>query len=318
MAGSALKYPLIVFFLIAILGAIIFGIIAAATSFKIIPIAHVGIVYDTWNQRLEFADGSLDSGQVFSEGRHSIGMTKKFITFPTTYQQVDFQAEQGQSITVLSRDGLSLKLDVSFQFTLIIDGNSLLALYMRWENDFANAYKKIARNVIRDVAADYDAFQFFFNRSLIVADMNSEMDDTLRILGAQVNQVQLLDISLPTSFNSAIQQTEVTRTKINEAIVDRERIIIQAGTELLAAQEQAKVLLVQANTRASTTILQAEQEALVVASQIKAEELALLSYKDSLGLDTDELLSYLYLQAIQETKAKITMAAPAPVGVANV
>jgi len=156
---------------------------------------------------------------------------------------------------------------------------------------------------------------FFFNRSLIVAETVLAMSTYFQYIGATVNQVQLLDIVLPTSFNAAIQETEITRTKISQASVDRNTVIIQAGTDLLAATKQAEVLIVQANTRAGSVLLQKNQEALVQRQLIEQEQLALVSIKDNLGFTTDELLSYLYLQALQTTKARITFATSPPSGI---
>jgi len=156
---------------------------------------------------------------------------------------------------------------------------------------------------------------FFFNRSLIVADTVTAMSEYFSYIGATVNQVQLLDIVLPTTFNAAIQETEITRTKISQASVDRNTVIIQAGTDLLAATKQAEVLIVQANTRAGSVLLQKNQEALVQKQLIEQEQLALLSIKENLNFTTDELLSYLFLQALQTTSAKITYATKPPPGI---
>jgi len=263
-----------------------------------------------------FYDGTEDSGILYEGGRHSIGWLKHFKEFPLTFQTLEFSQVNANPIEVRSRDGLVLTLDVSFQYTLSSDGLDILALYMRWENDYASAYEKIARNIIRDVSADFDAFQFFFNRSLIVADTVTAMSSYFVNIGAIINQVQLLNIYLPSTFNAAIQETEITRTKISQASVDRETVIIQAGTDLLAAQKQAEVLIVQANTRAASVTLQKTQEAAVQKQIIEQEMLSLLSIKENLDFSTEELLSYLFIQALQETEAKVTFATAPPPGIA--
>jgi len=288
------------------------GIILLAVSFGVVEPTYQAFVFNTNDMRYEFKDGSTDSGELYTEGRYFLGLGKQFIIFPRTFQTIDYKASEQSSVPIRSRDGLVITVDYSFQYSLTTNGKDLLALYMRWKSDYENSFGKISRNLVRDVAANYDAFDFFFNRSLIIADITASMSDYFIDIGASINNFQLLDLELPTDFFNAIQLTEVTRTKISEATVQQQNTLIQAETDLLAAQKQAEVIVTQAQARADSVLIQKQQEALLRKSQIEQELIALQSLKTQLNFTTDELLNYLLIDALAQTPAKVTFSVSKP------
>jgi len=304
--------PAIIVIIVLVVIGIIVGIFLIAFSFGVVDPTFQAIVYNHNTQQLEFKDGSLESGDLYLEGRYFLGIGKVFVTFPRTFQTIDFKADQGDAISIRSRDGLVISMDIAFQYTLTSNGKELLALYMRWQEKYAEAFGKIARNIIRDVAAKYDAFEFFFNRSIIVGDITATMTSYFLKIGATINNFQMLDLALPTQFFEAIQQTEVTRTKISEATVLQQKTLIEAQTNLLAAKKQAEVIVTQARARADAILIQKQQDALSRKAAIEQELIALQSLKSQLNLTTEELLNYLLIDALKDTNAKITFAVDKP------
>jgi len=293
--------------------AVITGIILIAVSFAVVEPTYQAFVFNTGQMKYEFKDGSSESGELYSEGRYYLGLGKQFVTFPKTFQTIDFkESTEGNNIAIRSRDGLVITIEIAFQYSLTTNGKDLLALWMRWKGDYEIAFGKIARNVIRDVASKYDAFEFFFNRSIIITDITAQMADTFLELGANINNFQLLDLTLPVDFNNAIQQTEVTRTKISEATVQQQKVLITAQTDLLSAGKQAEIIRTQAKARADSAYIQKQQDANARKSQIEQEQIALISIRDQLGLTTSELLNYLLIETLKETQAKITFAIENP------
>jgi len=304
--------PVLILIIVLVVIGVIVGIFLIAFSFGVVDPTYQGLVYNANTQTLEFKDGNLDSGELYTEGRYFLGIGKSFVTFPRTFQTIDFKQDQGDAISIRSRDGLVISMDIAFQYTLTTNGKELLALYMRWQEKYAEAFGKIARNIIRDVAAKYDAFEFFFNRSIIIGDITTTMTKYFLEIGATINNFQMLDLALPTLFFEAIQQTEVTRTKISEATVLQQKTLIEAETNLLAAEKQAEVIVTQAKARADAILIQKQQDALSRKTAIEQELIALQSLKAQLNLTTEELLNYLLIDALKESAAKITFAVDKP------
>jgi len=173
-------------------------------------------------------------------------------------------------------------------------------------------FSLIAKNLVRDVSAQYTAFQFFFNRSEIVADALSYMSAYFSKIGATINNFQLLNIVLPSDFNDAIQQTEVTRTKILQATVEQTNALVEAQTSYLSSVKQAQVIVTQSNATANTIFIQSQQDALARKATIEQELIALQTLKLNLNFTTDELMNYLLIDALTQTSAKITFAIDNP------
>jgi len=304
--------PVVILIIVLLVIGIIVGIFLIAFSFGVVDPTYQAFVYNTNTQQLEFKDGSLDSGELYAANRYFLGVGKTFIVFPTTYQTINFNAAQGDQINVRSADGLVILMDVAFQYTLTAVGKDLMALYVRWQEGYNDAIGKIARNIIRDVAANYQAFEFFFNRSIIVGDMTSALYEYILNVGATVNNFQMLNIILPPLFNDAIQQTEVVSVQISEATVLQQKTLIEAETNLLAAQKQATVILTQAQARADASLIQQQQNALAIKATIEQEIIALQSLMQQLNFTIGQLFDYLLIDALSNTNAKLTMSVEKP------
>jgi len=303
---------LVVKVIVLVVIGIVVGILLIVFSFGVVEPTYQALVMNSNLMQIEFKDGTTDSGELYTEGRYFLGIGKSFITFPRTFLTIDYKASQGDAISIRSKDGLVIQIDVAFQYTLTTNGRDLLALYLRWQLEYDPVFGKIARNVIRDVAARYDAFEFFFNRSLIVGDITASLGVYFERVGCSLSNFQLLEISLPDAFSRAIQQTEVTRTKISEATVQQTKTLIEAETNLLAAKKQAEVIVTQAKARADAVLIQKKQDALSRKTTIEQELIAIKSLKSQLNFTTEELLNYLMIEGLKDSKVKITYAVDKP------
>jgi regulator of protease activity HflC (stomatin/prohibitin superfamily) len=283
-----------------------------AVSFGAVEPTYQGFVINGNTMQFEFKDGTSDSGELYTEGRYFLGLGKSFITFPRIFQTLDFKKSEGESISIRSKDGLTIDIDVAFQYTLTTNGKELLALYMRWKKDYESAFGKLAKNVVRDVAAKYYAYEFFLNRSTITGDITATMAKDFTVIGASINNFQFLELNLPEDFNREIQVTEVTRTKISEETVKQTKTLIEAQTNLLAAQKQAEVIVTQSKARANALLIQKQQQALTRKSEIEQELIALQYLKTQLNLNTEQLLDYLLIDYLKDSKGKMTFSVEKP------
>jgi regulator of protease activity HflC (stomatin/prohibitin superfamily) len=107
---------------------------------------------------------------------------------------------------------VAVSIDVSFQYSIIAD--ELPQMYTEQGALYSQNIVRIARFVLRDVASNYTATQFFTKRVEIGQVMLSLLQSELRPLHFQAVFFQLRDILLPTVFESAIETAEVARQTI--------------------------------------------------------------------------------------------------------
>ena len=79
-----------------------------------------------------------------------------------------------------TKDALQVSIELSFQYQLSIDKDDLLQLYKNWGEKYEKAFLLAARNTLRDVMAEFNALQVFYERSTIEASMRAGLKDQLQ------------------------------------------------------------------------------------------------------------------------------------------
>merc|ERR1740133_907733 len=203
------------------------------------------------------------------------------------------------SLLARTEDGLQVTLDISFQYRLTADLDQIIKLYSDFQDNYRPAYVRIARNVLRDVASEFQAFRYFYNRTVVGAKMREVLNSALANHSAIVQAFQLLNVELPTRFSSAIEGTEVARQAIENARYQQDVARTEANTRVEEAKRQALIIALEANATAQSTTLQAAADANITLRQMQAETTAYRTIQDELAFDEDQLLSYVWLKAIQ-------------------
>lgn len=74
----------------------------------------------------------INTEELFTAGRHFLGVGHSFIVYPQTLQTVKFAAAggDGPAITARTKDGLVVNLDVSFNFKYASTTPTLLSLLL--------------------------------------------------------------------------------------------------------------------------------------------------------------------------------------------
>ena len=273
---------------------LIAGAIMIGCSFGVLGPTDMGLDYDSINIRINEVD-------LFENGRYFIGLGHEFIIFPKRLKTIRMsdqassgggEGEEGEErvtsqLLARTMDGLPVTLDLSFQYRLMPSAESLVKLYKDFQTDYESAYIRIARNVLRDVAADYQAFNYFYNRSVISSAMRGSLDVALMQHSATVQSFQLLNILLPPRFSSAIEETEIARQEIENAGYQQAVSITEANTRVREAERQAKIILLAANATAANITLQAR--AIISAAELRALAIPIARAQDALPLTARSL-----------------------------
>lgn len=246
---------------VAGLVAVFFALATFAQAFTIIPAGHVGVV-DFFGV---VSDNTLKSGV------NLVNPLARVVKFSVQTK------EHKEAMQVLSREGLTIGLEIS-------------ALYRLDADSAANVYKKISggdyeeivlipqfRSVCRSVTASFQASALYSSeRERLGTKIQEELAHTIGPRGVIVESTPLRNVALPTQLTEAIEQKqradqesqrmEFVLTKEKQE-ADRKRIeaqgiadfqkIVAAGiseqllrwkgieaTEKLAASSNAKVVIV--------------------------------------------------------------------------
>lgn len=95
-----------------------------------------------------------------------------------------FPGEKYRHLEARTYDGLEVLLDLNFQYRLVEDLSSVSRIYYDWGLRYDYAYVLVARNMLRDTAANWTAFEFFYNRTEIEAAMHMRWDQRRDIFRA--------------------------------------------------------------------------------------------------------------------------------------
>ncbi|MHA2362816.1 MAG: prohibitin family protein [Candidatus Hodarchaeales archaeon] len=276
-----------------IIAVIIIGIGFVFFSFQPLEYTKYGIAYNSINNQ-------IDKSKVYESGLYFLP-AHRFIKFPKTLQIIEFSADPGADSGVMksrTSDGLAVTLEISFQYQLIKE--EIIDLYTEFGTDYKETFIRIGRDVVRDIAGEYTAIEFFSNRTFIGDQMHQQLDNDIREVHAIIPFFQLRNVDLPDAFENSIEQAEVARQDIQRATFEQQAAYIRAQTLILEAQAQANITLIDASAGAEAFLIQIDAQAKALNITLTQEALSYYALSQQLGFNSTELLAYLWIQAILE------------------
>lgn len=204
----------------------------------LVIMAH-GVVEPTeWAIKRDKISQNIDTKNVWTGGRHYIGLFSAFVTYPAIQVPIEFSDSRTATRTKLNtrtQEGLDLSLHFSLQYQLIKE--ELPQLYRLLETDYDRVYERLARNSVLEVASSYTASAYWLDRVKIGDDMRKNLDTNFKKVHAKVMGFQLLKINLPDRYENEIVKTQVmkqeklTYEKLRDVSLSRQEVrnIIAAG-----------------------------------------------------------------------------------------
>src|ERR1700744_1977506 len=183
-------------------GAVVIVLGILLSSFKIIEPGQVGV--QTLLGKVQ--DNVLESGP------HLINPAVNVTTFNIQTQNYTMsskssegQVEGDDAISVLSSDGLEVKIDLSVLYTV----NPAKAPYILQHigDDYQNKIvRPVTRTAIRDNAVNYQAVDLYSTkREEFQGKINKTISDNFARNGLEVQQILVRNISLPASVRASIE-----------------------------------------------------------------------------------------------------------------
>jgi len=237
--------------------------------------------------------------QVFHGGTHMIGFWNTFIVFPATIQTIEFSERPWMHTSVAlhtrTKEGLGLHLSIAFQYRLNPD--EIPKLYALTNLNYEGLFTRIARDQLLEAASEYEGPQYWQERRKIGDHMRRLVDDQLKESYASLWGLQLLVIDLPDQYEMSITMTQVqqqmAKTRANEQVAAG----IRADTEVMSADYNRQIQIIQAGADANYTLSTKLAEAEAAKRKITAEAEALAFTRKELKLSAIGAVEYQQLAA---------------------
>jgi len=260
------------------------------------------------------------SPDVYTEpGLHMLGPGHRFITYPRLRQtmnvvcrastcdqyssaqtQDDRTAPSADRLQTRTSDGLSVSLAVSLQFRY--DPSRLVDLYLRFEGEEMTVLENTATALLSQVATNYSAYTFFNDLPSIATAMQIELTRKFdQQLSTIVESIQVTDVVLPDAFQNAIMASIEAQQNITQMQRYKENMLITFAQQVLVANQTRYQTIERAQGTANQRREAADAAVAITTQTVSAEMYSYGNLSQTVGLDTDGGLSYIWWDTQRET-----------------
>jgi regulator of protease activity HflC (stomatin/prohibitin superfamily) len=237
------------------------------------------------------------------QGKYTTGVGVRFLSFKRNLKNLKVG-----KITCLSNDKIEMTLNVKLQMLLMKDSLKKVILKRFGGPDrHTDFIRMMSRSSIISTCLNYTAVEYYSDRSGVDAAMlyNLQREINDEDFGATIEFFQLETISLPEELVSVITEKQNIEQDLVTAVNDRENHIISATTELLEAEQVAKVTLIEANNTAKILRNKAERSESIILNEWSNRAIAYSSVVSGLGLNDSEFLEYLNSELLRQASRVI-------------
>lgn len=239
---------------------------------------------------------TLSTDVVLQPGFQHVGYTIQLVKYPKTIQTITYDKIDGRT-----KDGLPIDMTgLTFQYKLI--PGELYELYTQYEKsygDYRRMYKLMGIHLITEMATNYTAYQFFNDKQKIATDMLYNMNRYYtKYLHGSVQSLQINDDHLPAAFQEMILSSATIKQNIAKTQKTLDARVVQMETSVKVAEAQANVTIQNARGKSSAIEQNGAADAAVITSFVQSELESYSEIKNSLGLKGNELLKYIWYDAV--------------------
>lgn len=250
---------------------------------------------------LDYSANSLtiDYDKLYTGGVHFLGVGHSFIIFPKNVQEIDMQSSV-ESIVARTLDGLEVKIQSRVLFRLVGEKDALASLYLKFKDDYITPYRVICRGVVRDVAANFTAFDFWTKRETIQGSIEAELAHRLQDVHAEVTSFLLANFELPARFQESIYETDARREEFETVEFNMQREVKNIASRQAQAEEEVRIIELEARTTAQALQNTFAARAFDIAQITNAEVASYTALKEKLGLTSQQLVDLVWLNTLKE------------------
>eukprot|EP00301_Raphidiophrys_heterophryoidea_P021341 c5801_g1_i1.p1 GENE.c5801_g1_i1~~c5801_g1_i1.p1 ORF type:complete len:355 (+),score=105.76 c5801_g1_i1:48-1067(+) len=293
-----------------VLGVIAFiGIILIISSVDTVEPLEFGLNYSTWSK-------SIVDNRVYAPGRYFLGLGHTFVHFPNTIQTISFgtlpgsmygpiRAKTGRGDTDIgesggtSNGGLNITLSIALQYKF--SPNNLHAMFRNYKLNYQTPFRLEFEEAIRQVASTFTQFDYWKGLDHVVSEMHSRINKSATSMNVQFLDVQLLEILLDARFENALVRTQVEQERKKLAEFELQVESIRQETEVLRAQANATIRVINATAMADQTRVVKEAEAKALAAYVNVQGETFGGVMSTLAFSPDDIVRYSWYKVL-ETK----------------
>lgn len=231
--------------------------------------------------------------------------------YPTTLETIAFSSTtataDGPSLPARTADGLAISLQIGFNYQIRNSYEDILSLYLNYgsADNVDVLYQRIAKNVVRTVAANYPAASFFVSQETIRDAMSRQLATELDSRRATLSGFNFLGaIGVPAALSSAITRQQSAQQDKTKAEQDLQTTRINAAARVDANRTAATLIVTGAINNASQTVQRVDAQIASLAARYSAERTSYQALKAALNMTVPELLAYVWLDAQAEANVK--------------
>lgn len=284
--------------------------ILIGVSLKKLSSTEYGVQYDRHKKLL---DDAAKTG-----GLHSGPPGYYFVKFPSTQITSELQD------TCVSRDGLRVNFDVTFQYQMPVEHILNAIKEFRDFSAWSQVVEAAANSAVQHSCSEFNVTDFQSVRIKIQESMMANLklklegsktgsgtDEGVYALGTSL---QLKNVDLPVEYKTAVAGKQSAEEDILLAKNQRKQEITRAETELKTAQQEEIKILNTAYNQANVTILEAELKAQETLFAFEKEKEVLEESKKQFGLSASGILAYMTNQLYASLdKLEVTSGEPAKI-----
>lgn len=275
-------------------------VVLISTSYHKLASDEIGLQYDVINKKL--------GSSAEREGLHNGPPGFEFIVFPSVFRSLEF------SLKCLNKDGVEIKLDVTYQYKVRAVNLRTVIL------DFRNftGYKKVltfaGEAALHEACSYFNTSQFQSQRAEFQEFVRKKLIERYNILYADITDLQVSNIERPPEYESAIRSKERAREDIQVALNERPRLLTEAETAKREAETQAEIIKNKAESDARILTNKAKTEAsgILLQYEKEAESYQRILGNSGLNLTTEGFISYLGVRVISDAKNPVYIGLQSP------
>ena len=224
-----------------------------------VPVGYEAVVYNM--------SGGV-SGETLTQGWHIVSPTKKVKKFTISNEQFVLTkdsregSEEDDSFTVATAD--DAMLSVSFQMSYRFKSETLVDTYKKFkgmdgEDIINNRVRTVLKAKISEVTTDYSMMDIYSgNRAEINQKITEYLNKTLgEPYGIEVIDSSIIDVHPDEKLKQAIDNRVTAMQQKQQAQAEQETAKVQAETNLIKAQNEADIKLLEAEAEAEANRLKA-------------------------------------------------------------
>jgi len=257
--------------------AIIVIIILLACSYGKVEMNEVGLLYSHASRR-------IDRERLYTAGRYYVGVGGEFIKYELTQQEMELPVFESRT-----QDGLKIEMQVSLNFKLQKDDfHKILDLFDHFGQNYTGFISRLAMNVIRDVSAEFTAFEYSVNRSLVSLKMETDIRDDMSEIGFDLESVQLLNVDFPANYASNLSATLMLQQRVTQALREKEAELVSLEGEKNNSAVEAQGIIYDAQNEYTGIVEKADADAKALNNTLVSEG---ISHRMIIDMFLDEIMA---------------------------